>query len=76
MKRRLLVLAAPVLALGLYAQPAGAVIFCPDGHLPFPVQDERDEQKDHNGNGVVCKKVNNQGQPIGGPDDTIDDIIA
>ena len=76
MNRRLLFVAAPVLAAGLtFAQPASAVIVCPDGHAPFPVMDEHDAQKDHNENGFVCKKVNPQGQPIGGPDDTMDDIV-
>ena len=76
MKRRLLVLAAPVLAATLFsASPAGAVIVCPDGHAPFPVVNEQDNAKDHNENGFVCKKVNPQGQPIGGPDDTLDDIL-
>lgn len=75
MKRLLFVLAAPVLTLGLLAPPAGAVIVCPDGHLPVPVQNEQDVQKDRNGNGVVCRKVNSQGQFVGGPDDTTDDIV-
>ena len=54
------------------ADPVGV---CPDGHLAFAVSSERDLQKDQNNNGVVCKKVNGQGQPIGGPDDTVDDIV-
>ena len=76
MKRKLFVLAVPVLALGLLAQPAAAVIVCPDGHVPVPVQNEQDVQKDHNENNFVCKKVNSQGQLVGGPDDTVDDIVA
>ncbi|HEX7166402.1 MAG TPA: hypothetical protein VF230_05405 [Acidimicrobiales bacterium] len=76
MKRRVSVFVATVGLAGLLgAAPAGAVIVCPDGHLPFMVMNEADQQKDHNDNGFVCKKVNSQGQPVGGPDDTVDDII-
>lgn len=55
------------------ADPTGA---CPDSHLLFPAATERDVEKDRNNNGLVCRKVNDQGEPIGGPDDTIDDIIV
>ena len=76
MKRRVTLFFASVGLAGLLlAPPAGAVIVCPDGHVPFPVVSQVDEQKDHYGNDIVCKKVNEQGQPVGGPDDTVDDII-
>jgi hypothetical protein len=76
MNRRSLIVAAPALTAWLVlAQPASATVVCPDGHLPFPVMDAQDAQKDHNNNGFVCKKVNNQGDPVGGPDDTMDDIV-
>ncbi len=55
------------------ADPTGA---CPDDFLLFPAATDRDMDKDRNNNGLVCRKVNDQGQPIGGPDDTIDDIIV
>ena len=74
-RRTMLVITTAAMAGLVMAAPAHAVFVCPDGHLPFLVTDPNDERKDHNGNGVVCKKVNNQGQPIGGPDDTIDDIV-
>lgn len=51
--------------------PAG---ICPDGFLPTPVANQRDVQKDNNNNGIVCRKVNENGQFTGGPDDTVDDL--
>ena len=66
------VAAALVVPSSSVADPTG---ICADDHLPFPVSNQRDAEKDKNNNGIVCRKVNDQGQPIGGPDDTLDDII-
>ena len=41
---------------------------------PAPVIDQDDANKDHNGNGVVCKKLAGD-KIVGGPDETVDDIL-
>jgi hypothetical protein len=66
-------------ALMFFAPPAGAdsPTPCADSFLSLPVSASlvpQGEQKDHNGNGIVCAKYQD-GKFVGGPDDTTDDIV-
>ena len=74
--RRLFVAGIAALPLMLSAAPVSAVGNCPDGHMGYLVVDERSEKQDHNNNGVVCRRIDGQGNVIsGGPDDYTDDIF-
>lgn len=67
--------AATVLFL---APPAGAdpTSTCPDGFAPIPViLDPDGAKKDRNGNGIVCRKIEDRGKTVGGPDDRLTDDI-
>jgi hypothetical protein len=70
--------AVVVSVLVFFAPPVGAdsPTPCPDSLL-FPVPASsipQGQQKDHNGNGIVCAKYQD-GKFEGGPDDTTDDIV-
>jgi hypothetical protein len=75
MKRFLKVVLVALLALPAMAGTASADFGCPDHHLPFPALTEDDMRKDNNDNGRVCKKVNEEGEIVGGPDDVFDDTV-
>jgi hypothetical protein len=51
------------------ADPAG---ICPDGHVLLPTY--QGDPKDKNENGMICQKVNMNGELTGGPDDRVDDF--
>lgn len=60
------------------APPAGAdpTSTCPDGFVLVPVILDPDGAKnDRNGNGLVCRKVEDRGKVVGGPDDRFTDDI-
>ena len=51
---------------------------CPDGFVPVPVILVPDGgKKDRNSNLIVCRKVEDDGKLVGGPDDRLtDDILV
>ena len=77
---RLLISAAALVALAVaafalaFAHPAAALGTCPDQFFPVLATEPEDIRKDNNNNGFVCKKLEDGGKLVGGPDDTQDDL--
>jgi hypothetical protein len=75
MRRLVALLAVCMLGLPAAVTPtasADPIGLCPDGFMPLYAPGDR---SDKNGNGMVCRKVQD-GRISGGPDDRIDDIVV
>jgi hypothetical protein len=75
MNRLVALLAVCVLALPMTVPPIAAAdpsATCPDGFMAVFAPGDR---HDKNGNGIVCRKIQD-GRVSGGPDDSIDDVIV
>jgi hypothetical protein len=71
------VVAASLLMFSAPTASADSPTPCADSFLSVPMSTllvPQGQQKDHNGNGIVCVKYQD-GKFVGGPDDTTDDIV-